>query len=167
MAGKLTRTTTDHDEIRRWVDERGGWPAEVARTERGGEPGILRIDFPGFSGEGALQRISWEDWFRKFDEAKLAFTYQETTASGERSNFNKLVGRETAEARAQGKRTSRAASRVSTRGARATREAPRRAVARAAGGAAKTGQRRPSSRAKTGQRRPASRSRPRGRGGKG
>src|SRR5690242_9398569 len=107
MARKLTRTTTDHDQIRRWVEERGGWPAEVASTEREGEAGILRIDFPGYTGEGSLKRISWDSWFEKFDRAKLAFVYQETTSGGERSNFNKLVGRETAEARAEGERTSR------------------------------------------------------------
>ncbi len=28
-----TRTTTDHDEIRRWVEEHGGTPASVKGTE--------------------------------------------------------------------------------------------------------------------------------------
>src|SRR5689334_12658085 len=107
-----TRTTTDHDEIRRWAEERGGKPAEVASTARGGDPGIIRIDFPGYSGEGSLQPISWDDWFRKFDESGLALVYSERTAGGQRSNFNKLVGRETAEARARGDTK---ASRRSTR----------------------------------------------------
>jgi len=35
-------------------------------------------------------------------EADLALLYQEETASGQRSNFNKLIGRETAEAREHG-----------------------------------------------------------------
>ena len=36
-------TTTDHDEIRRWVEERGGKPSRVKRTGGSDDPGILRI----------------------------------------------------------------------------------------------------------------------------
>ncbi len=98
MAARTQHVTTDHEEIRRWAQERGGHPAAVKATEgqRGaGDAGILRIDFPGYSGAEALEEISWEDWGRKFDEAKLAFVYQEETAGGAKSNFNKLVGRGT------------------------------------------------------------------------
>jgi hypothetical protein len=112
MATK-TKVTTDHEEIRRWVEERGGHPAEVVGTERDGETGMIRIDFPGYSGEGSLREIPWDEWFKKFDESNLAFVYQDTTASGQKSNFNKLVGRETAEARAEGETK---ASRRSMRG---------------------------------------------------
>ncbi len=129
MASELTQATTDHDFIRRWVEERGGWPAEVARTEREGETGILRIDFPGYSGEGSLKRISWEEWFDKFDRTNLAFLCQETTASGVRSNFNKLVGREAAEARAQEEPKASRRTRPSAKG---RRKAPQRAAARTA-----------------------------------
>lgn len=37
--------TTDHDVIRKWVDQRGGKPATVKATEEDGHAGILRIDF--------------------------------------------------------------------------------------------------------------------------
>ena len=38
----------DHDEIRSWVEERGGRPATIAGTpKKGEEAGLLRIDFPG------------------------------------------------------------------------------------------------------------------------
>lgn len=119
MAQKLSKTTTDHETIRRWAEERGGKPAEVASTAREGDVGIIRIDFPGFGGEGKLQEISWDDWFKKFDDMGLALVYQDETSGGERSNFNKLIARETAEARAQGKRTSRRSAGRS--GATATR----------------------------------------------
>lgn len=105
MARSLT--ITDHDSIRRWAEERGGKPSEVISTARGDDIGIIRIDFPGYSGEGKLREISWDDWFRKFDETSLAFIYEEEIAGGQRSNFNKLVGRETAEAPAEGERTNR------------------------------------------------------------
>jgi hypothetical protein len=88
-----TRTTTDHDEVRRWVEEREGKPASVRGTERGDAAGVLRIDFPGGAGEDELEHISWDEWFEKFDDKGLAFLYQERKASGEGSTFFKLVSR--------------------------------------------------------------------------
>jgi hypothetical protein len=92
MASQST-TTTDHDEIRRWVEEHGGKPAAVRGTGNG-DPGVLRIDFPGGAGADELEQISWDEWFRKFDDNDLAFLYQEQKASGEDSTFFKLVSRD-------------------------------------------------------------------------
>jgi hypothetical protein len=86
-----SKTTTDHDEIRSWVEERGGRPASVRETGGKGDPGILRIDF-GDEDEG-LQEISWEQFFDAFDENGLAFLYQEETSEGAESRFNKFVSR--------------------------------------------------------------------------
>ena len=89
------KTTTDHDEIRDWVESRGGSPARVRRTGRraAGDPGILRIDFPGFSGEETLEHIDWDEWFDAFEKNNLAFLYQEKVAGGRESRFSKLVAR--------------------------------------------------------------------------
>ena len=97
----LSTTTTDHEEIRRWAEERGAKPACVKRTGGKGDIGIIRLEFPGAPGarDENLQPISWDEWFRKFDESNLAFVYEETTADGQKSNFNKLVKRETAKAK--------------------------------------------------------------------
>lgn len=93
MAGK-TDTTTDHQTIRRWVEEHDGKPATVRGTESRDEAGVLRVDFPGGTGEDQLEHISWDEWFQKFDENRLAFLYQQEKASGEDSTFFKLVRRE-------------------------------------------------------------------------
>jgi hypothetical protein len=87
------RMTTDHDEIRRWVEEHGGRPATVRGTGDG-DPGVLTIDFPGGAGEDSLEPVSWDDWFRKFEENGLAFLYQDQKAGGEDSTFFKLVRRD-------------------------------------------------------------------------
>jgi hypothetical protein len=87
-----TRTTTDHDEIRRWVEEHGGKPA-IVRGTRDGDSGVLRIDFPGGAGEDQLEPVSWDEWFRIFDRNDLALLYQESRAGGEDSTFFKLVSR--------------------------------------------------------------------------
>lgn len=92
-SGRTSRSaisTTDHDEIREWVEAHGGQPATVKRTTRGHQAaGVLRIDFPGFSGEQSLKSVSWDEWFQVFDQRKLAFLYQQKG----NSRFNKLVSR--------------------------------------------------------------------------
>jgi hypothetical protein len=80
--------TIDHKQIRKWVEERGGHPAHVKRTGGNSDPGVLRIDYPGYSGGKTLERISWDKWFRAFDKNNLAFLYQ-----GGKSRFSKLVDR--------------------------------------------------------------------------
>jgi hypothetical protein len=92
-----SQVTTDHQTIRRWAEARDGQPACVKGTGGKGDIGMLRIDFPGYSGEDSLEHIGWEEWFEKFDERGLALLFQEQTAGGAKSNFNKLVSRETAE----------------------------------------------------------------------
>src|ERR1043165_8349714 len=86
--------TTDHEKIRNWAEARGGEPATVKNTEDGEEAGILRLDFdPPDTG---LKKISWDEFFEKFDDADLAFLYQEKTAGGKTSRFHKFVDRNNA-----------------------------------------------------------------------
>jgi hypothetical protein len=88
-----TRTTTDHDEIRSWVEEHDGKPARVRGTESDDGSGVLRIDFPGGAGEDQLEHVDWDTWFQVFDDSGLALLYQAEKADGGDSTFNKLVGR--------------------------------------------------------------------------
>lgn len=89
----LSKNTRNHDEIRKWAEARGAVPAEVRSTHTANEPGILRLCFPKARGRNDenLSEISWEDFFEKFDENGLELVYQEKTAAGRKSNFNKLV----------------------------------------------------------------------------
>ena len=87
-----SKKTTDHEEIKRWVEARDGHPADVASTASGDDVGIIRIEFPQGDSD-ALEKISWEDFFEKFEESKLAFVYQDETSEGETSRFCKLVSR--------------------------------------------------------------------------
>jgi hypothetical protein len=102
MSSHLSHTTTNHDEIRRWAESRGARPACVKGTGGNGDPGMIRLDFPGYSGADSLQHISWDEWFEAFDANNLALVYQDKTAEGERSNFNKLIARDTAARRESG-----------------------------------------------------------------
>ena len=88
------RKTTDHDEIRHWVEERNGKPASVPGTSKDDEDvGLLRIDFVENDDDESLDEISWDEFFEKFEEKQLAFLYQEQKANGEPSTFNKFVSR--------------------------------------------------------------------------
>lgn len=89
------KITTDHDEIRTWVEERGGTPAHVRHTGvRESGLGILRIDFPGVDAEESLEMLDWDDWFRAFDEHRLAFLHEDDGETGDESRFNKIVSRD-------------------------------------------------------------------------
>src|SRR5688572_2848917 len=68
-----TLATRNHDVIRRWAEERDGRPA-AATFDDDGRPRVLRFDFD--RGNEGLKEISWDDWFRVFDERKLSFVFQ-------------------------------------------------------------------------------------------
>jgi len=89
-----SKVLVDHDAIRQWAEQRGAKPASVKGTGGKGDVGMIRLDFPGFSGGDSLQAISWEEWFQQFEENGLALIVQDKTASGDVSNFNKIVSRE-------------------------------------------------------------------------
>ena len=91
------KTTTSHDEIRKWVEKRGGHPAVVASTEgSGASGGLLRIDYdePGGSDDDRLHRITWNEFFDIFDKNDIAFLHD---PDGD-SRFSKFVQKESATA---------------------------------------------------------------------
>jgi hypothetical protein len=92
------RATINHDQVRDWVEARGGHPARVKGTNLDGDVGLLRIDYPGFSGEETLEAISWDDWFRGFEQHHLAFLYDPRP----NSRFSKLVERDNVEVEIEG-----------------------------------------------------------------
>jgi hypothetical protein len=92
--------TRDHEEIRRWAEERGGIPTVVDRT------GVLRIDFvrgPKSGGrDPRLRQVSWDEWFKIFDESNLVFLHSPKSDS----KFFKLVSPETLKEKQRRARTS-------------------------------------------------------------
>jgi hypothetical protein len=85
------RKITDHDEIRRWAEERGGVPTVAKGTEgRGQGAGVLRFDFDGR--EESLEEIDWDTFFETFEEKQLALLAQDEI-DGKKSRFFKFVER--------------------------------------------------------------------------
>ena len=94
----MAETTTDHATIRKWAEGKGGKPAAVDRTHKGGDVGIIRLMFPEAqqSEHDSLVEITWDEFFQEFERRKLALLCDEG------SMFNKIVGRDTAERRERG-----------------------------------------------------------------
>lgn len=107
------KATIDHETIQSWVEERDGCPAHVKGTGSGDDPGIIRIDYTGFSGTSSLEEISWEEFFEAFEANGLAFLYQDRG----NGRFSKLVSRDSVQLEGDQK-TGRGRS---TRGKGATR----------------------------------------------
>jgi hypothetical protein len=85
-----SKTTNNHDEIKKWVEARGGKPAIVKGTGSDDDVGLLRINFPG-GAEDSLEDISWDQFFQEFDRRGLEFLYQDETSDHKVSRFFKLI----------------------------------------------------------------------------
>ncbi|CAG7640024.1 hypothetical protein SIM91_03790 [Rhodococcus opacus] len=75
--------TTDHEQIRTWIQKHHGAPAKnpnMAAAGRGGAT-LLRIDFVGLRPSPDLEHITWREWFALFDEYRLAFRFPVTEDS--------------------------------------------------------------------------------------
>ena len=95
LEAEHSEATTDHETIKRWVEERGDSPAHVESTAAGDDPGLLRLQFPDTERDhDEIEPISWEAFFEKFDDENLAFVYQSETEGGRMSRFYKFVDRE-------------------------------------------------------------------------
>jgi hypothetical protein len=149
-ASGSAKATIDHDEIREWVESHGGHPAMVKSTARNGQGGILRIDFPGFSGERSLKEVSWDEFFEKFEQSELAFLYQDQTASARPSRFNKLVSRASIAESAEND-----GGRAQPRAAQPRKKAVKKSARRTSAGGSAATKKRPAKRAEGAQARRA------------
>jgi hypothetical protein len=78
------------------VEERDGHPARVQGTAVEGSSGVLLIDYPGYSSTQTLEAISWDEFFKGFEENELAFLYEDEKKAGIQSRFSKLINRDAA-----------------------------------------------------------------------
>ncbi len=81
-----TLATRSHEVIKQWAEERKAVPSTVPGTAHGATEGVLRFNFPGYGGD-RLQEISWDQFFKTFDERELVFLFQEHMKAGNQSNF--------------------------------------------------------------------------------
>jgi hypothetical protein len=99
MDQKFT-TTTDHNEIRTWVQRHQGRPQidDFSAGEAGQR--MLRIDFPGEADDQFLgdsdkpHNTSWDAFFKEFDDQELSFMYTEHVDKSDPSMSYRFAPRE-------------------------------------------------------------------------
>lgn len=84
-----SQSTRDHEEIRRWADAHHAIPTVVGRTGA-----MLRFEFDAQNRE-SLTPVSWDDFFKVFDEKGLELLYDDKPGS----RFHKIVYPETLKAK--------------------------------------------------------------------
>ncbi len=92
----MAEITTDHETIKQWAHRHKGKPAAVKTTHKGDDVGIVRVMFPKskHSEHEDLVEISWHEFFKEFDERKLALVYEP------HSMFSKILSRDSVEEKA-------------------------------------------------------------------
>lgn len=85
-------TTTDHETIRRWIEERGSTAARVTESA-GDDPGSLAV-VPEDTDDDSIEKIAWEEFFEIFEEEDLAFVYQTERDNPNERWFCRFVDRE-------------------------------------------------------------------------
>jgi hypothetical protein len=101
--------STDHKMVRRWAARWHGQPAMVMKSQdsasaQGAQPtgDQLRIRFPHDPDGKSLQAISWDEFFRQFEEQHLALEYLDEPRSHVKGQpFARLVDRRTVQADSQ------------------------------------------------------------------
>ena len=83
------KAITDHKEIRKSIEARKGHPTAVHGTEGKDGQGILRVDLR--EPDDKLEPIACDDFFKTFDDRKLAFLPEDRTKDGAVRRFNKFV----------------------------------------------------------------------------
>jgi hypothetical protein len=84
-----TLATVSHDVIQHWAEARDAKPATVEGTEHGDHLGVLRFNFPGYDSteDSKLKEVSWDEWFKTFDDRHLVMLFQDKMKDGKQSNF--------------------------------------------------------------------------------
>lgn len=85
--------TTNEDEIRGWIEERGGIPVLVTGVEENGKesPEMLHIAFGPLVPD--MEEIDWEEFFERIENEQLALEYDDATPRGQIPDFE-FVDRE-------------------------------------------------------------------------
>jgi len=92
---------TDHETIRDWAAARAGFPAIVDVSPAGGTQPMLRLVFGQHAYQdqdqaeratnaGGYELVEWSEWFKVFDELKLALVVPKDVP-GLRDSFHEIV----------------------------------------------------------------------------
>ncbi|WP_407319766.1 hypothetical protein UQW22_04915 [Isoptericola halotolerans] len=75
----MSMTTTDHQEIRSWVEAHDGVPGLIDASGLGDARPVPAVVFPQDDSTSGPRPVGWDEWFEVFDASGLAFRH---TAGG-------------------------------------------------------------------------------------
>ena len=95
----MEKITINREEIESWAKKRGGIPKVIDHPESEGDPVGLRIDFPGTMDDAFLdnhltRKISWDNFFDRFDEMGLAFVFEKDNHLNDISLSYRFINRD-------------------------------------------------------------------------
>lgn len=99
----MEKITTDHNEIKIWVEKYQGKPEVIDHPSAQGDTVGLRINFPGSNDEEYLSSdtqpkyIPWDKFFEIFEEQELAFMYTDAEKMPDPSYAYRFIKRDVSE----------------------------------------------------------------------
>ena len=85
------QVTVNHMKIKEWAEKRNGKPTMLLGTPNQMH-GLLYIDFG--EGEFSFQEITWQYFFKVFENRGYAFLYEQNSDNSLNSKFYKFIDRE-------------------------------------------------------------------------
>ncbi|RJQ38043.1 hypothetical protein C4559_02360 [Candidatus Microgenomates bacterium] len=90
----MVRTTINHKEIMEWAKKHRGKPQIIDDPTAGSDTPGIRINFPGipddvFLSETKIRDISWNEFFKEFDDNNLAFVYMDEIVSNDPDSLSR------------------------------------------------------------------------------
>ncbi|KFC68641.1 hypothetical protein FF80_01594 [Devosia sp. LC5] len=93
----MAKILTSRDDIRQWVEARGGNPMLMETPDGTGSRTLLQLTFgqhaintdgnEGPDRVGGFQLVSWDDWFAALEAANLALRVSDDLAGGNEAEF--------------------------------------------------------------------------------
>lgn len=81
------KVTTDHGLIKKWAEARHGYPAVIRKITDAGIDLVLSFVFPDIDIEGNARKLSWDEFFERFDKQRLVFVYDDDPELNTRRNY--------------------------------------------------------------------------------
>jgi len=111
----MSKIMTSPEDIRQWVEARGGYPMLMDTPDGTGTRTLLQLTFGqhalnGDNNEGpdrlnaGFQLASWEDWFAALEENGLAIRVSDDPSGGNENEFE-FIGRDQASREDEGATT--------------------------------------------------------------
>lgn len=93
----MSRILSSREDIRQWVEARGGYPMLMDTPDGTGMRTLLQLTFgqhalnsdnnEGPDRVGGFHLVSWEEWFVALDEGKLALRVSDDPSGGNEAEF--------------------------------------------------------------------------------